>query len=79
MAAQYADAVFHFFRQKAQTHRARNAGYLSPLAGRVGMQNFRDELEDLAFAEVNKEGRELINERLDELSKIAAICRSHRL
>ena len=30
-----------------------------PLAGRVGMQNFRDELEDLAFAEVN-EGRELI-------------------
>ena len=41
----------------------------APLAGRVGMQNFRDELEDLAFAEVNKEGRELIVERLDELKQ----------
>ena len=41
----------------------------APLAGRVGMQNFRDELEDLAFAEVNKEGRELIVERLNELKQ----------
>ena len=41
----------------------------APLAGRIGMQNFREELEDLAFAEVNIEGRDLINERLSELKQ----------
>ena len=41
----------------------------APLAGRIGMQNFREELEDLAFAEVNVEGRDLIVERLSELKQ----------
>ena len=41
----------------------------APLAGRIGMQNFREELEDLAFAEVNIEGRDLIVERLSELKQ----------
>jgi RelA/SpoT family (p)ppGpp synthetase len=41
----------------------------APLAGRIGMQNFREELEDLAFTEVNIEGRDLINERLSELKQ----------
>lgn len=41
----------------------------APLAGRIGMQNFREELEDLAFAEVNVEGRALIVERLKELKQ----------
>ncbi|MCP1336112.1 RelA/SpoT family protein [Futiania mangrovi] len=36
----------------------------APLAGRIGMQGMRDELEDLAFAEVNPDGREQILARL---------------
>ncbi len=40
----------------------------APLAGRIGMQNFREELEDLAFAEINMSARELVVERLQELS-----------
>ena len=39
----------------------------APLAGRVGIQSFREELEDLSFAEINPEARQLVNERLDEL------------
>jgi GTP pyrophosphokinase len=32
----------------------------APLAGRIGMQNMREELEDLAFAEMDPEGRNSI-------------------
>jgi guanosine-3',5'-bis(diphosphate) 3'-pyrophosphohydrolase len=32
----------------------------APLAGRIGMQNMREELEDLAFAELDPEGRNSI-------------------
>jgi GTP pyrophosphokinase len=39
----------------------------APLAGRMGMQSFRDELEDLAFAELNPEMRESIVKRLETL------------
>ncbi len=39
----------------------------APLAGRMGMQNFREELEDLAFAEINPEMRASIVRRLDTL------------
>lgn len=39
----------------------------APLAGRVGIQSFREELEDLSFAELNPEARQLVTERLDEL------------
>ena len=39
----------------------------APLAGRVGIQSFRDELEDLAFAEINPQARSLVTDRLDEL------------
>ena len=41
----------------------------APLAGRIGMQNFREELEDLSFAEINKDARELVMERLSELNE----------
>ncbi len=40
----------------------------APLAGRIGMHNFREELEDLSFAEINKDARELVMERLSELN-----------
>ena len=39
----------------------------APLAGRMGMQRFRDELEDLAFAEINPEMRQSITKRLEAL------------
>jgi GTP pyrophosphokinase len=39
----------------------------APLAERIGMQGFKDELEDLAFAQLNPEGRESILARLDFL------------
>ena len=36
----------------------------APLADRMGMNHIRDELEDLSFAELNKEARDLIVNRL---------------
>jgi RelA/SpoT family (p)ppGpp synthetase len=40
----------------------------APLAGRMGMQAMRDELEDLAFHELNPDGYKVITERLDALA-----------
>ncbi|WP_373085261.1 bifunctional (p)ppGpp synthetase/guanosine-3',5'-bis(diphosphate) 3'-pyrophosphohydrolase [Sneathiella sp.] len=39
----------------------------APLAERIGMQNFRDDLEDLAFIELNSEARNSIKRRLEYL------------
>ncbi|KQT54211.1 GTP pyrophosphokinase [Aureimonas sp. Leaf454] len=39
----------------------------APLAGRMGMQDMREELEDLAFRHVNAEAYETITARLSEL------------
>ncbi len=39
----------------------------APLAERIGIQNFRDELEDLAFVELNDEARKSILRRLEYL------------
>ncbi len=39
----------------------------APLAERIGMHGFKDQLEDLAFAELNKDGRESVLARLDFL------------
>ncbi len=39
----------------------------APLAGRIGMQSMREELEDLAFAELNPEARNSILTRLERL------------
>lgn len=38
-----------------------------PLAGRMGMQEVREELEDYAFGEINPEAYQAVNERLSEL------------
>src|SRR5271154_3627262 len=40
----------------------------APLAGRIGMQELREELEDLAFRELNPEGHKVITERLEALA-----------
>jgi GTP diphosphokinase / guanosine-3',5'-bis(diphosphate) 3'-diphosphatase len=39
----------------------------APLAGRMGMQLVRDEMEDIAFAILNPEANKLIRERLERL------------
>ncbi|NIA66994.1 bifunctional (p)ppGpp synthetase/guanosine-3',5'-bis(diphosphate) 3'-pyrophosphohydrolase [Pelagibius litoralis] len=39
----------------------------APLAERIGMHGFKDQLEDLAFAELNRDGRESVLARLDFL------------
>ena len=39
----------------------------APLAERIGMQEIKDELEDLAFAELNPEARQSVTTRLDFL------------
>ena len=40
----------------------------APLAGRMGMQRMREELEDLAFRELNPEAYKVLSERLDALA-----------
>jgi len=40
----------------------------APLAGRMGMQEMREELEDLAFRELNTDAYKVISERLDEFA-----------
>ena len=39
----------------------------APLAGRMGMQEIREELEDLSFQELNPAGRKSVLKRLDFL------------
>jgi RelA/SpoT family (p)ppGpp synthetase len=41
----------------------------APLAGRIGMYEMREELEGLAFRELNPEAYKVISERLDALEK----------
>src|SRR3984957_7316314 len=41
----------------------------APLAGRIGMYEMREELESLAFRELNPEAHKVISERLDALAK----------
>jgi GTP diphosphokinase / guanosine-3',5'-bis(diphosphate) 3'-diphosphatase len=41
----------------------------APLAGRMGMQRMREELEDLAFRELNPEAHQVITERLEALAE----------
>ncbi|TCL70173.1 bifunctional (p)ppGpp synthetase/guanosine-3',5'-bis(diphosphate) 3'-pyrophosphohydrolase [Rhizobium sp. BK251] len=41
----------------------------APLAGRMGMQDMRDEFEELAFRYINPEAHETVTKRLEELSR----------
>ena len=41
----------------------------APLAGRMGMQSMRDELEELAFSHINPEAYAAIKQHLDELAE----------
>ncbi|MBX3570121.1 MAG: bifunctional (p)ppGpp synthetase/guanosine-3',5'-bis(diphosphate) 3'-pyrophosphohydrolase [Rhizobiaceae bacterium] len=39
----------------------------APLAGRMGMQGMREELEELAFRHINPEAHRMVTQRLDEI------------
>ncbi len=41
----------------------------APLAGRIGVQRFRDELEDIAFKELSPQACETISDRLEKLQR----------
>ncbi len=41
----------------------------APLAGRMGMQDMREELEELSFRHINPEAYETVTQRLEELSR----------
>ncbi len=57
-------------RQEKQEQKARETMEIfAPLAGRMGMQWMRDELEDLAFAVLNSEGRNSIMRRFIRLQR----------
>jgi guanosine-3',5'-bis(diphosphate) 3'-pyrophosphohydrolase len=58
-----------FIKDEAKRHRIaqETVDIYAPLAGRIGMQNMREELEDLAFSELNPEARDSIVTRLQRL------------
>ncbi|MBM3530735.1 MAG: bifunctional (p)ppGpp synthetase/guanosine-3',5'-bis(diphosphate) 3'-pyrophosphohydrolase [Alphaproteobacteria bacterium] len=44
----------------------------APLAGRIGMQGLREELEDLSFRELNPDAHQVVTERLEALADRSA-------
>lgn len=61
--------TLHFIKSEPKRRRIaqETMDIYAPLAGRMGMQAFRDELEDLSFANLNQEARNIVQERLSEL------------
>ena len=61
--------TLHFIDSAEKRHRIaqETQDIYAPLAGRIGMQNMREELEDLAFAELNTDARNSIVTRLARL------------
>ena len=59
------------FTQEAKRERVaqETMDIYAPLAGRMGMQDMRDELEQLAFAHLHPEAFEAVSARLDELGR----------
>jgi len=61
--------TLHFIKNAEKRRRIaqETVDIYAPLAGRIGMQNLREELEDLAFGELNPEARNSIVTRLARL------------
>ncbi|WP_420404731.1 RelA/SpoT family protein [Nisaea sp.] len=61
--------TLHFIASEEKRRRiaAETMDIYAPLAERIGIQSMRDELEDLAFAELNSDARTSILKRLDYL------------
>ena len=61
--------TLHFMPAEARRRAAEETlDIYAPLAGRMGMHEMREELEDLAFRELNPEAYQVISERLDALA-----------
>ncbi|HEY4345397.1 MAG TPA: bifunctional (p)ppGpp synthetase/guanosine-3',5'-bis(diphosphate) 3'-pyrophosphohydrolase [Parvibaculum sp.] len=62
--------TLHFIKsaEKRQRIAQETMDIYAPLAGRMGIQEIREELEDLAFKELNPEARETLLKRLNEFS-----------
>ena len=62
--------TLHFIKrpEKRQRIAMETMDIYAPLAERIGMQEMKQELEDLAFAEINGDARQSILKRLDFLS-----------
>jgi GTP pyrophosphokinase len=67
--------TLHFFDNKEKRERIaqETLEVYAPLAGRIGVHRFREELEDLAFAELNPIAYAPIRDKLQALSGSAAI------
>ena len=63
--------TLHFIKSddKRQRIAHETLDIFAPLAGRMGMQAFREELEDLSFGEINANARDLLLERLNNLNE----------
>lgn len=62
--------TLHFIKQPERRRRIAQETFdiYAPLAGRIGMQHVREELEDLAFAELQPDARSSIVSRLERLN-----------
>lgn len=61
--------TLHYIQKKEKRERIalETMEIYAPLAGRIGVQRFREELEDIAFRELSPDAQETISRRLDEL------------
>jgi RelA/SpoT family (p)ppGpp synthetase len=63
--------TLHYFddREKRERIAQETLEVYAPLAGRIGVQKFREELEDLSFKELSPVAYETIEKRLEELRR----------
>ena len=62
--------TLHFMPAEARRRNAEETLEIyAPLAGRMGMHEMREELEDLSFREINPEGYEVVSARLNAIAE----------
>lgn len=63
----------HLKPHKRQRIARETMDLFAPLARRIGLYNYAEEMEDRAFAEINPDARETILRKLDEFSEESAV------